>query len=79
MVNYYHAMKAVEPKRKKLRESEAQLEETRKRVEELVSAGMPFQMAMSVAKERMSLNEALERMAQRADALGAGTSLYWEK
>ena len=42
-------------------------EQTRKRVEELVSAGMPFQMAMSVAKERMSLNEALERMAQRAD------------
>jgi sRNA-binding regulator protein Hfq len=35
------------------------------RAEELVSSGMPYQMAMAVAHGRMELNEALERMARK--------------
>jgi len=36
----------------------------KKRADELVASGMPFQMAMAVAHGRITLNEALERMAR---------------
>jgi sRNA-binding regulator protein Hfq len=43
----------------------------KKKAEELVAAGMPFQMAMAVVQGRLELNEALERMArkQRVESL----------
>ena len=37
----------------------------KKKAEELVAAGMPFQMAMAVVQGRLELNEALERMARK--------------
>lgn len=39
----------------------------RDRAQELSASGMPYQMAMAVAQGRLSLNEALERMARRAE------------
>lgn len=39
----------------------------RERAQQLTDNGMPFQMAMAVAQGRLDLNEALERLARRAD------------
>lgn len=39
----------------------------RERAQELARSGMPFQMAMAVAQGRMELNDALERLARRAE------------
>ncbi len=39
----------------------------KQKAQELTRSGMPFQMAMAVAQGRMELNEALERLARRAE------------
>lgn len=41
--------------------------EVKDRAQELTKQGMPFQMAMAVAQGRLELNEALERLARRAE------------
>ncbi len=40
-------------------------EQMRKKAEELAASGMPFQMAMAVAHGKLTLSEALERMARQ--------------
>lgn len=39
----------------------------RERAQDLTRSGMPFQMAMAVAQGRLELNDALERLARRAE------------
>lgn len=44
-------------------------EQARKKAEELAATGMPFQMAMAVAHGKLTLSEALERMARQDKAV----------
>jgi sRNA-binding regulator protein Hfq len=64
MVRRVQRVTEEDPRRKrKGRESDQRI---RQRAEELAESGIPFQMAMAVAQGRLTLNDALERLAQKA-------------